>query len=132
MLQSMYRSGMGGTFCKQTSNMNLTEAAISATESHDIRHFILFLENNDGNEHNSLMRDLSSIYTSVYNDREFFAVGIFRALAFVQSQHLLFCNHYAKNWNFFYNFRNEIAAYVAAEFVNSAMAEFKLGNLYTA
>lgn len=112
--------------------MNLTEVAISATESHDIRHFILFLENNDGNAYNSLMRDLSSIYTSVHNNRQFLAAGIFRASTFVQSQHLCFCRHYAKDWNFFYSFRKEIVAYVAVELVSSAMAEFKLGNLYTA
>jgi hypothetical protein len=112
--------------------MNLAEAAISATESHDIRHFIIFLENNDGNAYNLLMRDLSSIYTSVHNDREFFAAGIFRAFSFVQDQHLYFCHNYAKDRNFFYSRRREVVAYVAAEFVNSAMAEFKLGNFYTA
>lgn len=112
--------------------MNLADFAVQATESHDIRHFILFLENNDGNAYNLLMRDLSSIYSSVHNDAEFLAAGAFRASLFVRENFSHFHAKYAKDKRSFYVWRNEIIAYVATALVNSEIVEFKLGNLCTA
>jgi hypothetical protein len=98
--------------------------------SHDVQHFILFLENYDGKSVNELMKDLCSIYKkSVEDGFDFIALASARAASFVNFFYPVFWAKYAENKQEFFESKIEIVSFVATSIANSAFAEFELGNL---
>jgi hypothetical protein len=93
--------------------------------------FVLYLENCDGNDWNSLMQQLSEIYQS-RGGLLFFGLGFELCCVFAEK-------HFGQYWYSFcpqdlkYDFRlaqNSVILFAAAEILAGAGEEFKLGNLH--
>jgi hypothetical protein len=100
-------------------------------QNHDVSHFLVFLENVDGNSYNQLMRDLCAIYAdSLTGSITYLASAVARSTTFASKYYPLFWAKYSENKNFFHQHRGEITAFVATELSVSALNEFQIGNVY--
>lgn len=119
-MQRPSKSG-GLLFCK---TMNLQE-------SHDVDHFLLFLQNNDGKTFNQLMRTLCKIYAeSKEQDFDYLPSASAIAAAFVNFWYATFWAKYAEDKQLFNELKVEIISFVSAALALSALSEFELGNVY--
>lgn len=95
----------------------------------EVRNFTLFLENHDGISYNALMRSLSWIYQNV-EQSDYYDSALFETSQFVSKFFAFFWSKYSTQKDLFFTHKSEIISIVAFRFAQSALDEFKLGNLY--
>jgi hypothetical protein len=128
----MYRSETGGFLFSP----NMTHNNISLiVNSHDVNHFILFLENHDGITYNSLMHGLSSLYSEIMpqntaQECKFISQAVAMSSTFVNYWFDTFMKTYPTDRIFFCRNKAEIISYAASEMALAAFQEFQIGNLY--
>lgn len=97
----------------------------------DVRHLLLFVENHDGRTFNQLLRDLCEIYAeSQESGFDYMPSAVSRVTTFIHLWYPLFWAKYSEDKHFVFEKKNEIISFVAVELAQSALNEFKLGNLY--
>lgn len=101
----------------------------------EIDHFAIFLENCDGESYNKLMRSLSWIHENTDEgpypwSGSYFNAAIFECAQFVAKHFGVFWSKYCNERELFLAHKNEIISVVAYRFAQSALSEFKLGNVY--
>lgn len=101
----------------------------------EIDHFAIFLENCDGESYNKLMRSLSWIHENTDEgpypwSGSYFNAAIFECAQFVTKHFGVFWSKYCNERELFLAHKNEIISVVAYRFAQSALSEFKLGNVY--
>lgn len=104
-------------------------------DSHDVRHYLLFLENEtEGkgkNLYSLLMRDLCKIYAqSIEESFDYLPSAVARTSTFVSSYYSIFWAKYAHKKDELVRCRTEITSFIATQIAMSALDEFKLGNVY--
>ena len=101
------------------------------SDSHDVEHFILFLENRDGKNWNALMSNLCKIYAdSQEQNFNYYPDAVCLTTSFVWHWYSEFWSKYAVDKQAFVRDRPEITAFVATQIACDALEEFKLGNLF--
>lgn len=103
--------------------------------SHDVNHFVIFLENHDGATYNSLMTELSRLYCEMaprdtVMECKFVSMAVAMSSTFVNYWFDTFRKSYPTDRIFFCRNKAEIISYVASEIALAAFREFKIGNLY--
>lgn len=97
----------------------------------DIQHLLLFVENHDGRTFNQLLKDLCVIYAeSQEGNFDYMPSAVSRATTFIHLWYPLFWAKYSEDKHFVFEKKNEIISFVAVELAQSALNEFKLGNVY--
>ena len=91
----------------------------------DVRHLLLFVENHDGRTFNQLLRDLCED-----SGFDYMPSAVSRVTTFIHLWYPLFWAKYSEDKHFVFEKKNEIISFVAVELAQSALNEFKLGNLY--
>lgn len=94
----------------------------------ELRHFVIFLENCDGNEWNRLRRDLSILYKERTCDADYFSKATFRTAGFVAAWKSSYWATYANDKVGFYHYQTCFIAAAAAQIAYGETEEFKLGN----
>jgi len=108
-----------------TQTIGTTDSFLTGDE---LRHFVIFLENCDGNEWNRLRRDLSILYKERTCDADYLSKATFRATEFVQVWKSRYWASYANDKVGFYHYQTSFIAAAAVQIAYGEMEEFKLGN----
>lgn len=95
----------------------------------EVRNFTLFLENHDGISYNALMKSLSWIYQNV-EASSYYDSALFETSQFVSKFFAFFWSKYSTQKDLLSTHKNEIISIVAFRLAQSALEEFKIGNLY--
>lgn len=108
-----------------TQTIGTTDPFLTGDE---LRHFVIFLENCDGNEWNRLRRDLSILYKERTCDADYLSKATFRTTQFVQTWMGRYWASYANDKVGFYRYQASFVAAAAAQIAYGEIEEFKLGN----
>jgi hypothetical protein len=101
---------------------------MQAAFKQELNHFFLFLENHDGISYNALLKSLSWIYQNT-EEFDYYELALFETSQFVSKFFAFFWSKYCNQKDLFLTHKNEIISIVAFRFAQSALREFKLGNL---
>lgn len=101
----------------------------------EIDHFMLFLENHDGESYNALQKSFTHIFKNltgigVVREKDFFSLALPEAVKFVSKHYGFFWSRYCNQRVKFTEHKQEITCVVAYRLAHGSLEEMRLGNFH--